>query len=221
MKGISVIGTDTGVGKTTICAGILKLLYGSRKIAYWKPIQTGTIVGNDPKEVQELSGLPPDCFLESTYRFPEPLAPHLAAKKWGKTIDLDVMMEVFNKQLKAGTFLIIEGAGGVFTPYNDNALQIDFMKRTGLSTLVIGQDRVGQVNQTLLTLDALKDAKIGVEGIILTKMRGTFGNAETIEHFGKVKVIAQFADSQNKATLVGEVGGNDALRTLFKVPKLP
>jgi dethiobiotin synthetase len=221
MKGIFVVGTDTGVGKTCICAGILKLLHGSVKVAYWKPIQTGTIVGNDCKEVQELTSLPADCFIESTYRFPEPLAPHLAAKKWGKTIELPVLMDTLDKQQKAGTFLIIEGAGGVLTPYNEHMLQIDFMKKVGFPTLVIGQDRVGQVNQTLLTLRALKDANLEVLGIILTKMRGTFGNAETIEHFGKIKVIAQFTDTPNKNTLMGEVGASDALRILFKIPKLP
>src|SRR5690606_4187803 len=100
---------------TTICAGLLTMLRGSRKLAYWKPIQTGTIVGNDPKEVQQLSGLPPENFIETMYRFPEPLAPHQAAKKWGKTISLDDMMTTFNKHVKEGTFLVLEGAGGVFT----------------------------------------------------------------------------------------------------------
>jgi dethiobiotin synthetase len=221
MKGVFVIGTDTGVGKTCVCAGLMRVLYGSRKIAYWKPVQTGTIVGNDPKEVKELTALPNECFIEPVYRFPEPLAPHMAAKKWGKTIEIDELTAAYHKQEKAGTFLLIEGAGGILTPYSDTTLQIDFMKKTGLPVLVIAQDRVGQVNQTLLTLKALRETDLKLLGVVLTRMRGTFGNAETIAHFGKVEVLAQISDTPNKSSLIAEVGGNDRLRTLFNVPKLP
>ena len=46
MKSVIVIGADTGVGKTVVCASLLKAFYGSAKVAYWKPIQAGTMVAN-------------------------------------------------------------------------------------------------------------------------------------------------------------------------------
>ena len=83
--GVFVIGVDTGVGKTTLCAGLLKMLVGSRKVAYWKPVQTGTIVGDDTKDIRKATQLSDDYFVEPAYRFPDPLSPHFAARKWGKT----------------------------------------------------------------------------------------------------------------------------------------
>ena len=63
MEGIFITGTDTGVGKTTISAGLLKMLYGAKPVHYWKPIQTGTIVGDDTKDIQRATELPADCLL--------------------------------------------------------------------------------------------------------------------------------------------------------------
>jgi dethiobiotin synthase len=221
MKGIFIIGTDTGVGKTTVSAGLLKLLHGAKKAAFWKPVQTGTIMGDDTKEVAELTQLPASCYLEPAYRFPEPLAPQIAAKRWGKEIDVKLLVEFANKKIAEGIFPIIEGAGGALVPYNEKELQIDFMKKLGLPVLLIGQDRVGQINQTLLSLRAIRESGLDLLGVVITKMRGTFGNAESIAHFGKVEILCQVSDTPNKAEIVAEVGTNTKLRALFNIPALP
>jgi len=199
----------------------LKLLYGSRKVCYWKPVQTGTIVSDDTRDAKVLTSLPDDCFVEPTYRFAEPVAPYLAAKKWGKSIELDELFRAYDEKHRQGYFMVVEGAGGLLVPFNEKALQIDLIKRLNLTVLYVSEDRVGAINQTLLTLRVAREEKLTTLGVVLTRSRRTFGNAESIAHFGKVEIVAEFDPADDVKTLVAQVGANQRLRELFKVPVLP
>lgn len=221
MDGVFILGTDTGVGKTVVSAGLLKLIQGARKVAFWKPIQTGTIVGDDTSEVKDLTSLDSSYFVEPAYRFPEPLAPLMAAKKWSKTISVNTLVEKVKEKTKEKTFLIIEGAGGLLVPLNEKELQIDFVKATGFPVVFVGQDRVGAINQALLSIRAARDANLEVLGIIITRSQGIRGNAECIHNFGKVEILAELHPREDKRSIVAEVGGHVGLRKLFGVPTLP
>lgn len=221
MDGIFVTGTDTGVGKTVISAGLLKLLHGTRGVCYWKPVQTGTIVGDDTQGVKALTGLPPECFAAPTYRFPEPLSPHMAAQKWNKRVELDVLVNQYKELKKSNRFLIVEGAGGILVPYNDKVLQIEFIKALGLPMLLVSEDRVGAINQTLLTINAARAAGLAIVGVILTKARRTLGNSDAIHEFGKVEILAEFDPTGDSRTIVGQVASNERLRNLLNLAGLP
>lgn len=221
MDGVFVIGTDTGVGKTVICAGLMKLIQGSRKLYYWKPIQTAALDGDDTREVKDLTGLEAQFFLEPAYRFPEPVAPILAARKWGKEIDLQLLMSTIEAKKAEKAFIVLEGAGGLLVPYNSRVMQADFIKRTGFPILVVGQDRLGVINQTLLTLRASKEFGIPVLGVVLTRSRGNFGNAECIREFGGVEILAELLPREDKRTIVAETGSHQRLREVFQVKNLP
>lgn len=217
MEGIFVVGTDTGVGKTTVCAGLMKMLHGFAPSQYWKPVQTGTVLGDDTKEVQALTELGPDSFMEPVYRFAQPLAPELAAKKFHKTIVLHDIVAAFEKR-KRGNILIVEGAGGILVPYSANVLQLDLVKALGLPVLVIAEDRLGAINHTLLTLRECKNAGVETLGVVLTRSSEDFGNKESIEHFGGVPVLAQVPAWEDQKGLVGKVGRDTELRALFGLP---
>lgn len=221
MDGVFITGIDTSVGKTTVAAGILKLMHGSRKVAYWKPVQTGTIVGDDTTDIKAATELGDDCFLEPVYRFADPVSPHYAAKKWGKTIEVEPIVKIFEQAKKDGKFLIIEGAGGLLVPFNEKELQLDLIKKLKLPVLLITTDRVGAINQTLLTLNMCRAEKVDVLGVVVTKSRGNLGNSEGIAHFGKVEIVAEFPPSEDMQSLLAQVAGHARLRKLFKVPPLP
>ncbi len=221
MNGVFVIGVDTNVGKTTVSAGIVKMLYGSKTVRYWKPVQTGTIVGDDTTDIKAATELPGECFMEPAYRFTDPLSPHFAAKKWNKVINLEEMVKTALAELKDGTFLVMEGAGGLLVPYNEKELQIDFLAKVGLPLLIVTNDRVGAINQTLLTLHECERQNLKVLGVIVTKARGNLGNAEAISHFGKVEVLAEFPTTEDSLALIGKVSGNARLRKLFGLSALP
>jgi dethiobiotin synthase len=205
MNGIFVIGTDTGVGKTAVCAGLLKMMHRQKSAAFWKPVQTGTIHGDDTAEVKALTQLDSSCFIEPAFRFPEPLSPYMAAKKWGKTIALEPMVETVRKNIQEDRFLIVEGAGGLLVPYDSHWMQIDLIKATGFPVLLVGKDKVGVINQALLTIEALKRAAIPLIGMILTSSTGTGANSKVIEEFGKISVLLELLPKEDKKLLMTEV----------------
>ncbi len=221
MEGIFVIGADTNVGKTTISAGLLKLMHGAHKVCYWKPIQTGTIVSDDTNDVRAFTEFGPECYLEPVYRFPEPLAPRHAARKWGKSVDIDSIVQQFASRADKSRFVIVEGAGGLMVPITDTETQKDLVQKMGLPVLLVAEDRVGAINHTLLTLEALRQSGIAVIGVVLTKAKGTFGNSESISEFGKVEILAEIPSSEDSRSLIGQVGANPRLREFFKVPAMP
>jgi len=221
MDGVCVIGIDTGVGKTAICAGLLKMLHGSRKVCFWKPIQTGTIVADDTVEIKSLASLTADCFMEPVYRYVEPLSPYMAGKKWGKPVDLDEIEKIYREAKKNGRFPIIEGSGGLLVPLNESDLQVALLQRLKLPIIYVTEDRVGAINQTLLSLRVAREEKLETLGVIVTRSRRTLGNAESIAHFGKVEILAEFDPADDVRTLVAQVGAHPRLRKLFNIPVLP
>jgi dethiobiotin synthase len=220
MDGVFVTGTDTGVGKSLVCAGLLKALH-SKKPVYWKPIQTGTIVGDDTRAVKSLTDLGPEYFWDPVYRFPEPLSPHMAAKKWGQTVDADKLVKYYDDKKSQKKFVIVEGAGGLLVPFNEKTLQVHFIQRLGFPIIIVSEDRVGAINQCLLTINAAREAGIEILGIVLTRARRTLGNADAISLFGKVPILAQLEPSEDSKTIVGQVGAHDTLREIFKISTLP
>lgn len=220
-QGVFITGTDTNVGKTFICAGLLKLLSHHKSVAYWKPVQTGTIVGDDTKEVKRITEFSDEHFVDPVYRFPEPLSPQMASKKWGKIIELPEILKVFNEQVAKGKFLVVEGAGGLMMPLNDKDLQWDLISQLKLPVIVVAEDRVGAINQTLLTLNACKDKNIQVLGMVLTKSRKSLGISESLEHFGKVEILANLENTQDVRNIVAQVGAHKRIRELFDIASLP
>lgn len=174
-------GTDTGVGKTMVCA----LLAAGLGHGYWKPVQSGSVDGLDSDLVREIAGLQKNQIVPESYVFSQPLSPHLAAQKDGAGIDLDLIQPPLNPDS-----LIIEGAGGIMVPLNKDFLMIDLVKKLGVPVLIVAWNRLGVINHTLLTLEALKQAGVDILGVILN---GAVNNEhkQAIEHYGNVSVLAQ------------------------------
>lgn len=223
MNCVFVLGADTSVGKTVVSAGLLKAGVGHGDISYWKPIQTGTIVGNDAEEVRSLTGLENETkVLESVYRFADPMTTVLAAEKWGKSLDLETIVQKYNEYKKAGKTLVIEGTGGLLAPINDECFQADLIERLGCQVIVVGEDRTGIVNQVLMTLRCAKDWKLNIVGVVLMNSRGTLGNGPAIDRFGGgVKVIMEVPPMPDKRSLVAHLAGASELRKLLGVSVIP
>lgn len=179
---IFVTGTDTGVGKTLVCAALMTAFDSAY---YWKPVQTGSEEGTDTDWIRSVTGLPKERFLPEAYCFKKPLSPHVASAFEGESIDVN---SIRLPQLEGR--LIVEGAGGVMVPLNDRHLMIDLMKQLGLPVLVVARSTLGTINHTLLTLLALRNAGLHVSGVIMNGPLNEY-NRHAIEHFGKIKVLAQ------------------------------
>ena len=217
------MGADTSVGKTVVSAGLLKAGVGHGEVAFWKPIQTGTIVGSDTEEVRSLTGLENEAiFLESVYRFADPMTAVLAAEKWGKILDVDTIVQEFKKYQSAGKTLVIEGTGGLLAPLNEKHCQADLIERLNCPVIVVGEDRTGIVNQVLMTLRCAKDWKLNIVGVVLMNSRGNLGNGPAIDRFGGgVKVILEVPPMPDKRSLVAHLAGASELRKLLGVSVIP
>ena len=183
MKPLIVTGSDTGIGKTVVCAMLTLALEG----IYWKPIQSGTDGGTDTQRVKALTNLPPAHFLPERYVLRAPLSPHRAAELDGITISpdsLDLPQTTGNRRL------IVEGAGGVLVPIDRQTLQIALFSRWGAPVIVVARTTLGTINHTLLTLEALRHRAIEVMGIIFVgdPMPDT---ERTIVEFGGVKNLGR------------------------------
>jgi dethiobiotin synthetase len=183
MKTVIVTGSDTGIGKTVVCAMLTVALEGD----YWKPIQSGTAGGTDTQRLQAMTGLSSSHFAPERYVLRAPLSPHRAAELDGIAIEpgsLDL------PQASGKRWLIVEGAGGVLVPINRQMLQIALFSRWRAPVIVVARTALGTINHTLLTLEALKGRAIEVMGIIFV------GDAmpdteRTIAEFGGVKSLGR------------------------------
>jgi dethiobiotin synthetase len=176
-----ITGTDTGVGKTVVSA----LLCAALDAIYWKPIQTGAREGTDRRTVERLGELSRAKLLPETYRFSPPVSPHLAAQKAGVTIELKTiqMPEIGVKEN-----LIIEGAGGALVPINETQLMTDLMRHLKLPVLLVARTALGTINHTLLSLAALRSARLNVRGVIMVG-KPNAENRKAVEHYGKIVVV--------------------------------
>jgi dethiobiotin synthetase len=179
MNGLFVTGTDTGIGKTMVCAWLVRN-WGAD---YWKPVQSGAAEGTDAEQVAMLA--PGTTIHPSAYDLTAPLSPHEAARQQDVVIDLESITLP-----RTPRPLVVEGAGGVMVPLNDTMLMVDLMVRLGLPALVVSCGRLGTINHTLMTLDILRRRNIPILGVVMNGS-GHPSNGEAIAHYGKVKILAE------------------------------
>lgn len=168
-KQFIVAGIGTEIGKTFISSVLVEALQAD----YWKPIQSGGLDFSDTDTVKSLVSVSNNTFFPEAYRLNEPLSPHAAAALDGITIELSkIQLPVTERNL------IVELAGGLMVPLNDNDLVIDMVQQLNLPVILVSKNYLGSINHTLLSIEALKTRNIPVEGIIFNGI----SNAST-EHF--------------------------------------
>ena len=154
-RGLIVTGTDTGVGKTVIAAGLAAAL----RADYWKPVQAGLEDATDSEEVARLA--PGVRVLPEAYRLATPCSPHEAARIEGVTIDLARLASPDGDRP-----LVVEGAGGVLVPYREHLLAADLFARWELPAVLVARTTLGTISHTLLSLEALRARHIAVAGVV-------------------------------------------------------
>jgi dethiobiotin synthetase len=188
-----VTGTDTGVGKTVLSA----LLVAALNRRYWKPIQTGASEGTDRAAVVKWAGVPVESTHPEAFVFDPPVSPHLAAEQHGERIDIRAILRPVDPHP-----IVIEGAGGVLVPINDEALMIDLIRHLQAPVVVVARTTLGTINHTLLTVSALRGAKLEVTGVVMVGKENS-DNRKAIERYGKVPVVGSipWLDSIDRSNL--------------------
>ena len=162
---IAVTGTNTDVGKTVATAAIAAVLKrrGFDVVAA-KPIQTGEEAGQgDASAVAKLAGI--ETF--ERWRYPEPLAPNLAARRAGiQTPSLDEVTEWIRSLDAPERVVLVEGAGGLLVRLADDYTLADIAKATGAPLVVVTSLGLGSLNLAELTCVHARATGLEVLGLI-------------------------------------------------------
>ena len=157
-----VSGIDTGIGKTYATGYLAKLWnQNGTKTITQKLVQTGnTDISEDIQQHREIMGmgwLPEDDFkLTMPEIFTYPASPHLATKLDGREIDFQKIESATAQLIEKYDAVLLEGAGGLMVPLTDGLLTIDYLVEKKYPIILVSSGRLGSINHTLLSLEALK-----------------------------------------------------------------
>jgi dethiobiotin synthetase len=173
-NGLFITGTDTGVGKTMVTAGLAMLLRSRHKpVGVMKPIQTGCrmvdgkLFPEDAANLQEASKTNDPLDLVAPYRFNSPLAPFVAGRIERKKITFSKILRAYRQLKQRRTFMLVEGIGGILVPITKKARVLDLIQLLDLPLLIVARSGLGTLNHTLLTAHRAKEAGITIAGIVL------------------------------------------------------
>ncbi len=157
MRKIFITGIGTGIGKTIVSAIVTEALHAD----YWKPIQTGSDEGKDSDMVRKLISNSKTKIHPEAFCLSKPASPFAAAEEEG------IKIEVKNISIpKTDNILVIEGAGGLMVPINENVLMIDMIEQWNTEVILVSQHYLGSINHTMLSCMALAERNIKVLGIV-------------------------------------------------------
>lgn len=178
MHTLFVTGTDTGVGKTFVSCLLLRQLRerGLRAGAY-KPACSGAEVGEDGStiwsdvdQLRAASHGSPSIELVCPQRFLAPLAPSVAARLEHRAVDDALLTAGMTRWNGLADFLLIEGAGGLLSPLSDHCSNLDLAVALNARTVVVAANRLGVINHTRLTVEAIQARGLSVAAVILNEV---------------------------------------------------
>jgi len=181
---IFITGIGTDVGKTVAAAILAEALEAD----YWKPVQAGFSEGTDAEFVRSLLATQTSVVHPETYKLKLAVSPHIAAREEGIKIDLDKIAADFRditlnpvrpghpgglKPRPTGSSgraqtsnLIIEGAGGLMVPLNEEEFVIDLVKKLNARVILVSRNYLGSINHSLMTAAVCKQNNLKVLGWI-------------------------------------------------------
>lgn len=169
--GLFVVGTDTGVGKTVVTAGLVgRLRERGIDAVGVKPAQTGYPADDDAGFVAAACGDPAASTVGPCL---EPaLAPRVAAERTGTDLAYETVRGVCTDALAAREAAVVEGIGGLRVPLAGDREVIDLVADLGLPAVVVARSGLGTLNHTALSVAALRDRGVPVRAVVLNQYEG-------------------------------------------------
>ena len=172
-----ITGTDTGVGKTHVACQLLQQ-YAAQglKVVGMKPVAAGCEFvdgewqNEDVQKLMAASNVAAPHELVNPYCFNEPIAPHIAAENAGVEIQITVIKNAYNALLGIADVVIVEGAGGLLVPLNQHETMADLVLAFNIPVIVVAGIKLGCINHTLLTIEAIKTRKIALHGWVANQI---------------------------------------------------
>ena len=200
-QGLFVTGTDTGVGKTRISATLAHLL----KQRGWvvrprKPVESGCLRVNgdlipaDAVTLQLAAGSDEYLAHICPYRFESALSLERAARLADRSLSLHDLKAACQQGVAESDFLLVEGAGGFYSPLAMRLLNADLAVALSLPVLLVTTDRLGAINQTLLAVEAIKARGLTLAAVVLNQVTAEIdphmNNASELSGWLEVPVLS-------------------------------
>jgi dethiobiotin synthetase len=199
---IFITGIGTDVGKTIVAAVLAEALEAD----YWKPVQAGYDNGTDSEFIRSIVTNKRTTVHPETYKLKLAASPHIAAREEGIKIELSKIEEDYFEIVKRQTssvnpglpthhspltthHLIIEGAGGLMVPLNENEFVIDLVKKLNAKVILVSRNYLGSINHSLLTAAVCKQNNIEVLGWIFNDHYMNYEN-EIVQWSGYSKIAS-------------------------------
>jgi len=197
--GLLVLGTDTGVGKTTLSRAVLRLAWNrGRPLHPFKPVETGVLPGQDPSDATALraaSGYDGPLSTVCPFALSPAITPSIAAKESGITLRFPDVVDHCEQQVNRAPCLI-ESAGGLCSPLAPTRTNLDLATSLQLPFVLVARNALGTISHTALALSALSSRFLRPHAVILmntaTEDASSASNAEAIFQLTGVRVQGPF-----------------------------
>ena len=173
-----VTGTDTGVGKTLCSAALLHALSRRHaRVVGMKPVAAGLIehdgrlVSEDVLALRAASTLAVPPERDNPVALPEPLSPHLAARRAGVVVRVADLLAPARALASMADALVVEGAGGGRVPLNDGGETLaDLARELSAPVVLVVGLRLGCLNHAMLTAEAIRADGLALAGWIANRI---------------------------------------------------
>lgn len=172
-KGYFITGTDTNVGKTWATVALMhyfksqgKSVVGMKPVASGCLVQEGRLKNEDALLIQENASLPIDYNLVNPYPYELPVSPHISGV--GNPVKLDLLVNKFELLKTMADIVVVEGAGGWYSPLNEHEDNSDLARALALPVIMVVAIRLGCINHARLTYQAIKQSGVAFAGWIAT-----------------------------------------------------
>ena len=185
-----ITGTDTGIGKTVVTAGLLQALRArGRRAVGMKPIAAGVNAAGENEDVAALMqasspGVPRAVL--NPYLLRAPTAPHLAAEEEGRILEWAVLDAAYREAAGLADIVLVEGVGGWCIPLSEELMLDQLPRRWDLPVIVVAGIRLGALNHTLLTVEAIRASGCRLLGFLANEVDPTYAwGARTVDTLEK------------------------------------
>lgn len=167
-RGIYVTGTDTDVGKTAVAVAIVRgLVQAGKRVGVYKPVATGGV--HDAQALWDAAGRPLTLAQVCPQLFPAPISPPRSACAAGAIVDDDLLERGLEPWKSGFDVVVVEGAGGLFSPLSDTWSNADLARRLDLPLVVVDAARLGAIGRTLCVVTAARSCGLVVAAVVLSQ----------------------------------------------------
>ena len=185
-RGVFITGTDTGVGKTLVAAGLAAWCRAQGlDVGVMKPIATGgtrdrerALVSSDARLLASAAGVHDPLSLINPICYREPLAPYAAALRSRRPITWPSVFRAFRELRCRHSFMIVEGVGGLLVPLSHRKTVADLIRQLRLPVIIVSRLRLGTLNHTLLSVRQARHEGLTVLGVVWNAAEAPSKNAK-------------------------------------------